>query len=108
VKWVGVPIVFGEGDLVSGIPHLRGIEPPAFPIPLPRGPLQQQGKKLKERRAGTLCFFVPRHPLCKQTCNGLPWYKKKALKRCLRAFFCCCGERGILTYISPYFMVLFK
>jgi hypothetical protein len=35
--------------------------------------------------------------------------RKRALKANFRALFLfISGERGILTYISPYFMVLFK
>ena len=67
----------------------------AFSIPhsAAAGALAQQRKKAQEGPCVALLFFVHRHPLCKQACNGLPVYKK-ALKRCLRAFFCCCAVRG--------------
>ena len=57
------------GDLSSGIlhsPHRRGIEAMPFPIPLPRGPLQQQEKNSKRAARPSLSFLYTGHSLCKQ------------------------------------------
>ena len=76
---------------------ILGIEPPGIPhSPRRRGPCNNV-KKAQRAPSGTLCFFVLRpsflQALLATVCPGT----KKALKRCLRAFFCCCGERGIRT-----------
>ena len=73
------------GDLVS----LHS----AFPTPLPRGPWHNNRKKLKRAPVRPSWFFVHRHPLCKQACNGLPVYKKSP-QALLESFFCCCAVRG--------------
>ena len=95
------------GDFASGIPHsgglglchspLRGIWPQAFPTPLPQGPLQQQEKSSKSAYPALFVFFVLRPFAYKSKLLTLGPSTKKALKRCLRAFFRCCGGRGIRT-----------
>ena len=80
----------GEGgDLLvlrAEHPLLWGIWPPAFPTPLPRGPLQQL-EKAHRAPSGALCFFLYTvHPLCKQACNGLSGYKKSP-QALLESFF---------------------
>ena len=87
-----------------------GIEAPPFPTPLPRGdlasgiphPPRRRGpcnnwKKAHRAPGGALCFFcTPAIPYASKLATVCPG-TKKALKRCLRAFFRCCGERGIRT-----------
>ena len=87
------------GDLASGIPlppRRRGIWPPAFPTPLPRGPLQQLEKSSQSAIWRPVFFCTPSIPYASKLATVCPG-TKKALKRCLRAFFRCCGERGIRT-----------
>ena len=78
-----------EGDLASGILHLprrEGIWPPAFPTPLPRGPLQQLEKSSQSAIWRPVFFLYTVHPLCKQACNGLSGYKKSP-QALLESFF---------------------
>jgi hypothetical protein len=65
LSWGGVglrPLAFppssGLGLIAFGIPLPLswGILPPAFPTPLPRGPLRNNGKK-QEGHKGALLFF---------------------------------------------------
>ena len=65
----------------------------AFPTPLPRGPLRNNGKKLKRATRGPLVFLHPSLAY-KSKLLTLGTVTKKALKRCLRAFFRCCAVRG--------------
>ena len=65
----------------------------AFPTPLPRGPLHNNRKKLKRAPRGPLVFLHPSLAY-KSKFLTLGMGTKKALKRCLRAFFCCCAVRG--------------
>ena len=97
------------GDWGSAIPSFVGIWPSAFPFrcwwgrfgfiafSIPHsaaaGALAQQRKKAQEGPCVALLFFVHRHPLCKQACNGLPVYKKSP-QALLESFFCCCAVRG--------------
>ena len=68
----------------------------AFPTPLPRGPLRNNGKNSRGPQRGPLVFLHPSLAY-KSKLLTLGTGTKKALKRCLRAFFRCCGERGIRT-----------
>ena len=95
---IGAP-PFLCGDLAFGIPlpllvggDLASLHS-AFPTPLPRGPWHNNRKKLKRAPVRPSWFFVHRHPLCKQACNGLPVYKKSP-QALLESFFCCCAVRG--------------
>ena len=78
-----------SGDLGSAIPHpprRMGIWPPAFPTPLPRGPLQQL-EKSSQSAIWRPVFFCT-HPFAyKSKLLMLGLSTKKASKRCLKAFF---------------------
>ena len=76
-----------------------GILPPAFPkrrivlaLRAVHSPLRCRGgpcattEKIQEALLRPSCFFVHRHPLCKQACNGLPVYKKSP-QALLESFF---------------------
>ncbi len=68
----------------------------AIPHSAAAGALATTGKKLTERLVA-LCFFcTPAIPYASKLATVGPG-TKKALKRCLRAFFFFCGERGIRT-----------
>ena len=100
------------GGLSPGIPQLRLLgdlacrHSPASPLgdlacrhsPLssPEGPLQQCEKSSKSAFWHSLFFCTPSILSASKLATVCPG-TKKALKRCLRAFFCCCGERGIRT-----------
>ena len=77
-----------EGDLASFYS--------AFPTPLPRGPWQQLEKSSQSALRHSVFFCTPAIPYASKLATVCPG-TKKALKRCLRAFFRCCGERGIRT-----------
>ena len=113
VEGVGCAIVLGAGGF--GLRHspLRcrgGIWPPAFPTLLagggfglrhsppssPEGPLQQLEKSSQSALRRPVFFCTPAIPYASKLATVCPG-TKKALKRCLRAFFRCCGERGIRT-----------
>ena len=107
-------------DLASGIPlrglGLRhspaGIGAPPFPsssgfgfiafsippTPLPRGPWHNNRKKLKRAPARPTWFLYTVIPYASKLVTVCQC-TKKALKRCLRAFFCCCAVRGGLLPI---------
>ncbi len=75
-----------RGDLASGIPH----------PPRRRGPCNNWKKSSQSARWRPVFFCT--HPFAyKSKLLTLGLSTKKALKRCLRAFFRCCGERGIRT-----------
>ena len=64
----------------------QGIWPPAFPTPLPRGPLQQL-EKSSQSAIWRPVFFCT-HPFAyKSKLLTLGLSTKKASKRCLKAFF---------------------
>ncbi len=64
--------------------------------PRRRGPCNSR-KKTQRTPFRRPLFFVPRPFTYKSKLLTLGPGTKKALKRCLRAFFWCCGERGIRT-----------
>ena len=66
------------------------------PLSSPEGPLQQCEKSSKSAFWHSLFFCTPSILSASKLATVCPG-TKKALKRCLRAFFCCCGERGIRT-----------
>ena len=68
----------------------------AFPTPLPRGPWHNNRKKLKRAPARPSWFLYTVIPYASKLVTVCQC-TKKALKRCLRAFSRCCGERGIRT-----------
>ena len=101
----GPPAFPASRDLTSSIP-LRGLGlrhsllcrdlaslHSAFPTPLPRGPLHNNRKKLKRAPARPSCFLYTVIPYASKLATVCQC-TKKALKRCLRAFFCCCAVRG--------------
>ena len=74
------------GDFASGIPHSAAA-----------GALAQQRKKFKRATKGPSCFLYTVIPYASRLATVCQC-TKKALKRCLRAFFpLLCGERGIRT-----------
>ena len=83
-----------SGDWGSGIP-LRGLGFIAFSIPhsAAAGALAQQQKKFKRAAKGPSCFLYTVIPYASKLASVCQC-TKKALKRCLRAFFCCCAVRG--------------
>ena len=101
-----------RGDLASGIPHsaaaggfgLRhssyrcrgGLRLRHSPSSSPEGPLQQLEKSSQSAIWRPVFFCTPSIPYASKLATVCPG-TKKALKRCLRAFFRCCGERGIRT-----------
>ena len=103
LSWGGVglrPLAFPPSsglDLIAfgiPLPLSWGILPPAFPTPLPRGPLHNNRKKLKRAPfARPSCFLYTVIPYASKLATACQC-TKKALKRCLRAFFCCCAVRG--------------
>jgi hypothetical protein len=95
LSWGGVglrPLAFppssGLGLIAFGIPLPLswGILPPAFPTPLPRGPLRNNGKKLKRAPARPSCFFAPFPRLQKQAFDARYGYKKSP-QAMLESFF---------------------
>ena len=93
LSWGGVglrPPVFppssGLGLIAFGIPHSAAA-----------GALAQQRKKLKRAHARPSCFLYTVISYASRLATVCQC-TKKALKRCLRAFFpLLCGERGIRT-----------
>ena len=94
------------GDLAYGIPRKQGLGlrhsllrrdlaslHSAFPTPLPRGPWHNNRKKLKRAPARPSWFLYTVIPYASKLATVCQC-TKKALKRCLRAFFCCCAVRG--------------
>ena len=84
------------GDWVCRRLEGGGSGAPPFPALLAGGALATTGKKLTERLAAPCFFCTPAIPYASKLATVCPG-TKKALKRCLRAFFRCCGERGIRT-----------
>ncbi len=85
-----------EGDLASGIPHSprrRGIWPPAFPTPLPRGPLQQLEKSSQSAIWRPVFFLYPSLRLQKQAFDARAEYKKSP-QALLESFFSVVAVRG--------------
>ena len=85
-----------RGDCASGIPHSAAA-----------GALAQQLKKLKRAPPlrGPLVFCTP-SSLMQAGLQRSASVQKKALKRCLRAFFRCCAVRGGCTRI--YCAILYQ
>ena len=91
------PIPLPRGDLASGIPSSGRDLGSAIPHPPRRRGPCNNWKKAHRAPCGALCFFVHRPSLMQASLQRSVRVQKKALKRCLRAFFRCCGERGIRT-----------
>ena len=82
-------VVLGRGGIeASGIPSFVGIGPHSIrhsPLRCRGGPCATT-EKTQEGPCEALLFFVHRHLLCKQACNGLPVYKKSP-QAMLESFF---------------------
>ena len=113
VEGIGCAVVLGAGGIwppafliplprgieASPFPTLRyrgGIWPPPFPTLLAGGALATTGKNSQSAIWRPVFFCT--HPFAyKSKLLTLGLSTKKALKQRLRAFFRCCGERGIRT-----------
>ena len=90
------PLLWGVGLRHSPPSSLGGFGLRHSPLRCRGGPCNNW-KKAHRAPSGALCFFcTPSIPYASKLATVCPG-TKKALKRCLRAFFRCCGERGIRT-----------